>query len=73
MSGDLTSKEQSMFADSKQDGKLPIYKTPDGETMVVNPGSKVPSGLIKVGARRKTKKSKRRGKKRSLLKSRKVR
>ena len=73
MSGDLTSKEQAMFAEDSQEVKLPIYKTPEGTKVVVNPGSKVPSTLTKVGAKRKTKKGKRQVKKRSLLKSRKVR
>ncbi len=73
MSGDLTSKEQAMFADDTQERKLPIYKTPEGTKVVVNPGSKVPSTLIKAGGKRKTTKNKRRSKKRSLLKSRKVR
>ena len=72
MSGDLTRREQSMFAEDTQELRLPIYKTPEGTKVVVNPGSKVPSTLIKAG-KRKTKKLKRRSKKRSLLKSRKIR
>lgn len=72
MSGDLTRREQSMFAEDTQELQLPIYKTPEGTKVVVNPGSKVPSTLIKAG-KRKTKKLKRRSKKRSLLKSRKIR
>ena len=73
MSGDLTSKEQSMFAEDTQEMKLPIYKTPEGDKIVVNPGSKAPSAAKKVAGRRKTKKTKHRSKKHSLLKSRKVR
>ena len=73
MSGDLTRKEQSMFAEDTQKLKLPIYKTPEGATVIVNPGSKFPSTLAKVDVKRKTKKGKRQAKKRSLLKSRKVR
>ena len=70
MSSDLTSKEQSVFAEDKQEMKLPVYKTPEGTKVVVNPGSKIPSSSTKVAGKRKTK---RRAKKRSLLKSRKVR
>jgi hypothetical protein len=73
MSGDLTSKEQAMFAEDTQEMKLPVYTTPEGDKIVVNPGSKVPSTAKKVAGRRKTKKGKRHSKKRSLLKSRKVR
>jgi hypothetical protein len=73
MSSDLTREEQSAFAEDKQEMKLPIYNTPDGTKIVVNSGSKVPPTATKIGGRRKTKKSKRRSKKRSLLKSRKIR
>lgn len=73
MSGDLTSSEQSMFAEDTQEMKLPVYKTPEGDKIIVNPGSKAPSTSKKVAGRRKTKKAKRQTKKRSLLKSRKVR
>jgi hypothetical protein len=73
MSGDLTSKEQSMFAEDTQELNLPIYKTPEGTKIVVNPGSKAPSSSTKIAGKRKTKKNKGRSKKRSLLKSRKVR
>ena len=73
MSGDLTSKEQAVFAEDKQEMKLPVFKTPEGTKVVVNPGSKIPTDVTKVAGRRKTKKSKRHVKKRSLLKSRKVR
>jgi hypothetical protein len=70
MSGDLTSSEQSIFAEDTQEMKLPVYKTAEGDKIVVNPGSKAPSTAKKTAGRRKTK---RRSKKRSLLKSRKVR
>ena len=74
MSSDMTRKEQSEFADDEQESNLPIYRGPNGTKVILNSGSNVPSGLMKVGAKRKTKKSKRRvHKKRSLLKSRKVR
>jgi hypothetical protein len=73
MSGDLTSKEQAMFAEDIQELKLPIYKTEDGQKVLVNPGSKAPPKTTKIAGKRKTKKSKSRSKKRSLLKSRKVR
>lgn len=73
MSSDLTSKEQATFAEDKQEMKLPIYTTPEGTKVVVNPGSKVPKTVTKIAGRRKTKKVKQRSKKRSLLKSRKVR
>jgi len=73
MSSDMTFDEQSMFAKDSEELKLPIYETSDGQKVLVNPGSKAPSNLIKVAGRRKTKKSKRRAKKRSLLKSRKIR
>ncbi len=69
----MTRSEQSMFAEDTQELKLPIYKTEDGQKAIVNPGSKVPPTLTKVAGRRKTKKNKRRAKKRSLLKSRKIR
>ena len=73
MSSDLTRKEQAMFAEDTQELKLPIYKTSEGDKIVVNPGSKVPLTAIKMAGKRRSKKSKRRSKKRSLLKSRKVR
>lgn len=73
MSSDMTSKEQAVFAEDTQEMKLPVYKTPEGTKVVVNPGSKAPSTATKVAGKRKTKKSKRQSKKRSLLKSRKVR
>lgn len=73
MSSDMTSKEQSAFAEDTQEIKLPVYKTPEGTKIVVNPGSKVPPTATKVAGKRKTKKMKQRSKKRSLLKSRKVR
>lgn len=73
MSGDLTSKEQAVFAEDKQEMKLPVFKTPEGTKVVVNPGSKVPETATKVAGKRKTKKVKHHAKKRSLLKSRKVR
>jgi hypothetical protein len=73
MSSDMTSKEQAVFAEDAQEMKLPVYKTPEGTKVVVNPGSKVPPTVTKVAGKRKTKKSKRQSKKRSLLKSRKVR
>lgn len=43
-----------------------------GEKVLVQSNQEVPEGFVKKGGR-KTRKSKRRGKKRSLLKSRKVR
>jgi len=73
MSRDLTREEQSMFAEDIQEMKLPIYTTQEGDKLIVNPGSKAPTGVKKTAGRRKTKKGKYRSKKRSLLKSRKVR
>ena len=73
MSSDMTRKEQAMFAEDAQEAKLPIYKTPEGTKIVVNPGSKAPSTAIKMAGKRQLKKTKRRSKKRSLLKSRKIR
>lgn len=49
------------------------YTNPkSGENIILRSDQEVPEGFIKKGGR-KTRKSKRRGKKRSLLKSRKVR
>lgn len=73
MSSDLTRKEQAVFAEDRQEMRLPIYKNQDGSKIVVNVGSDVPKTVTKVLGRRKTKKTKKRSKKRSLLKSRKVR
>ena len=73
MSSDLTRTEQSMFTKKVGQPDDPVYIDPkDGQEVVLSPGSKVPKTLIKAG-KRKTKKSKRQIKKRSLLKSRKVR
>lgn len=73
MSSDLTRNEQAVFAEDTQEMKLPIYKTPEGTKVVVNPGSTVPKNDRKLAGKRKTKKVKRHAKRRSLLKSRKVR
>lgn len=73
MSSDLTRREQAMFAEDTQELQLPIYKTPEGTKVVVNPGSKPPPNTMKLAGKRKTKKNKRKTKKRSLLKLRKVR
>lgn len=74
MSRDLTPNEQAMFTKKVGKPEDPVFIDPkDGQEVIVAPGSKVPSNLIKAG-KRKTKKSKRHlSKKRSLLKSRKVR
>lgn len=51
----------------------PTYINPKtGEKITLQLDQEVPEGFVKTGGR-KTRKSKRRGKKRSLLKSRKVR
>ncbi len=62
-------KEKSAYVEP--DG--PSYINPKtGEKVILSPGQEVPDGFVKKGGR-KTRKSKRRSKKRSLLKSRKIR
>lgn len=73
MSSDLTFDEQSMFTKKVGKPDEPVFIDPkDGREVIVGPGSKVPKILVKR-EKRKTKKAKRSVKKRSLLKSRKVR
>jgi hypothetical protein len=72
MSSDLTFDEQSMFTKKVGKPDEPVYIDPkDGQRVVIGPGSKVPKTLIKAGKRKTIKKKHQ--KKRSLLKSRKVR
>lgn len=73
MSRTLTREEQKMFTNKIGVREQPVFIDPqDGQEVVINRGSVVPKKLTKAG-RRMTKKSKRRVKRRSLLKSRKVR
>lgn len=55
MSSDMTSKEQAAFAEDLQQMKLPIYKTPEGNKVVLNPGSKAPNTLVKGATRKQIK------------------
>lgn len=73
MSSDLTRKEQLMFVNEVGKPELPVFTNPtDNKDYVFGPGTKIPDGLVKK-AGKKTKKNKRKSKKRSFLKSRKVR
>jgi len=62
-------KEKSAYAEP--DGQ--VYTNPKtGERLILRPDQSIPEGFVKKGGR-KTRKAKRRSKKRSLLKSRKIR
>lgn len=62
-------KEKSTYAEP--DG--PVYvNSKTGERILLSPGQDVPEGFVKKGGR-KTRRSKRKSKKRSMLKLRKIR
>jgi hypothetical protein len=62
-------KEKSAYAEPDR----PVYTNPKtGERLILRADQEVPEGFVKKGGR-KTRKLKKRSKKRSLLKSRKIR
>lgn len=62
-------KEKSAYAEPDE---LAYTNPKTGERLILRPDQEVPEGFVKKGGR-KTRKAKKRSKKRSLLKSRKIR